>query len=132
MMMAMPGNILGIGVDIEDIARFKKIKNKGLLKRIFTEKELGYCFSKARPEQHLAARFAAKEAAVKALGMLMIKMTGYADIEITNKRNGAPRIRINNKAMEKYNILLSMSHCEDKAVAFVFVHKISKFCANCK
>ena len=62
---------MAIGVDIEDIERFKG-KSEEFLHRVFTDLELEYCLKFSKPESHLAARFCAKEAVVKALKALEI------------------------------------------------------------
>lgn len=116
----------GIGVDIEDIKRFKEInviKNKQFLDKIFTKKELNYCFSKAKPEQHLAARYACKEAIVKALYSLRKANIDYKNIEILNNKNQVPIAKINNKDLDNLKIKISLSHCKDKAIAFAVVEK---------
>lgn len=115
-----------IGVDITDISRFAKLnrkKDRLFLGRIYTPNEIQYCFSKAKPAQHLAARFAGKEAIVKALKGLEITAY-YKQIEISNDESGIPKVKLNNKRLSnKFDILLSLSHCEDKAIAFAIVHK---------
>jgi len=105
-------NIKNVGVDIEDVNRFKLDykKNINFFKRVFTKKELDYCFSKPKPEQHLAARFAAKEAIIKIMGSDIF----FGDIEILNKKD-VPYVKLKNN---KNKILLSLSHCNDKAIAF--------------
>ena len=111
----------GIGVDIEDISRFRKhLSNKNFLDRIFTRKELKHCFSKKKPEQHLAARFAGKEAIVKSLSSLKDELD-YRNIEILNKKNGAPAVKVTDNDFDKLIIMLSLSHCDDKAIAFAAV-----------
>ena len=63
--------VMGLGVDLVLVPRFKKALDRWgerLTRRLFTAEELGYCLSRSRPEIHLAARFAAKEAFLKALG----------------------------------------------------------------
>ncbi|MEZ5406278.1 MAG: holo-ACP synthase [Verrucomicrobiia bacterium] len=63
--------VLGIGFDMVEVARIQRIWEKfgdAFLQRVFGEEELGYCLKMRQPELHLAARFAAKEAIVKALG----------------------------------------------------------------
>lgn len=117
-------NNLGIGVDIEEIQRFKKLdifKNRSFLHKIYTKKELAYCFKKANPHMHLAGRFVAKEAVFKALseigkshGILLKK------IEILSKKNGAPYARVVGSRKD-IDINLSISHCKSLAVAFVIV-----------
>lgn len=110
-----------VGVDIEDIDRFKKLglkKDKIFLNKVFTKKELKYSFSKRNFSQHLAVRYVAKEAVVKALGN---KKIAYNKIEIVNDRTGAPKVIINDKKFRDINIKISMSHCRDKAVAVVML-----------
>lgn len=111
----------GIGVDITDISRFAKLnpkKDRLLLSRIYTPAEIKYSFSKAKPAQHLAARFAGKEAIVKALKGLEATVY-YKQIEISNDKSGIPQVRLEDKELStKTEILLSLSHCEDKAIAF--------------
>ncbi|MEK6943367.1 MAG: holo-ACP synthase [Nanoarchaeota archaeon] len=115
---------IGIGTDIEDIKRFKKlsrIKDKIFLKKIYTGKELDYCYSKKSPGQHLAARFAGKESIVKALSSISIKSkVSYNDIEITST-DDAPKASLNK--FKNVKIKISLSHCKDKALAFAIVMK---------
>jgi len=116
----------GIGVDIEDIKRFRNLNiahSKQFLDKIFTKKELDYCFSKAKPEQHLAARYAGKEAVVKALYSLGKTNIDYNDIEITNNKDSVPMVKIKNKDSDGLKIKISLAHCEDKAIAFAAVEK---------
>jgi holo-[acyl-carrier protein] synthase len=83
--------IYGIGIDIVHIPKFKKtIERWGdrFKNRIFTQNELAYCEEKRFSEQHLAVRFAAKEAFIKALG----RAVKFSDIEILNNQAGKPRI----------------------------------------
>lgn len=112
---------LGIGVDCEEISHFKKI-NKNFLKKVFTKKELDYCKSKPNPPQHLAVRFAGKEAVIKALNSINKKVF-FNEIEILNDKNGVPYVKIiNNKIRSKrFKIKISLSHSKDNAVAFVLV-----------
>jgi holo-[acyl-carrier protein] synthase len=110
-----------IGVDIADISRFAKLdknKDKLFLSRIYTANEIRYSFSKAKPSQHLAARFAGKEAVVKTLKGLGITAY-YKQIEISNDEFGIPKVKLEDKRLlKKFDILLSLSHCKDKAIAF--------------
>lgn len=112
--------MLSIGVDIEDISRFRD-KNIEFLKKIFTSNELDYCFKNKNYEQHLCARFCAKEAVIKALSALTGKKPAFLEIEIFKKNNGAPYINILSNEFKNYEFLLSISHEKDKAVAFVVV-----------
>lgn len=116
----------GIGVDIEDVSRFRGLtaeKDARFLNKIFTEKEKGYCFSLARPEQHLAARFAGKEAVIKALSSLGMKKPVYRDIEILNNEKGGPGVTVLKKGYEGIHLLVSLSHSEGSAIAFVIAVK---------
>lgn len=116
-------NKISVGVDIEDISRFEelnRVKNRIFLNKIFTKRELDYCFSKARPASHLAARFSGKEAIIKALSSIELNNISYNYIEILNDKQGTPRVHLlGNIKIKSIQIELSLSHCQDKAVAFV-------------
>ena len=120
--------IFGIGVDLCDIARIKKLHEKygrKFAKKILTEKELKQLEQRAVPEQFLATRFAAKEAAVKALGTGFIDGVAFHSIEITNLASGKPQIFFHDKAKEeceKHSIIsshLSLSDEKNHVVAMV-------------
>ncbi len=114
----------GVGVDIEAISRFKKSDAGGdsaFLKKVFTSLELDYCLSYKAPAQHLAARFAAKEAIIKAFGSLKRAGPDYRDIEITNDSSGVPSARILRPGFEDLEIKLSLSHSRSEAIAFAVV-----------
>jgi holo-[acyl-carrier protein] synthase len=114
----------GIGVDIEEISRFRKSdagKDSPFLNKIFTRKELDYCFSNRMPAQHLAARFAAKEAIVKALSSLGGANLSYKEIEIINDDRGIPGALIRKEGFADVGIRLSLSHSRSTAVAFAIV-----------
>ena len=116
--------IFGVGVDIESIDRFSKsevVDNKLFLNKVFTTCEQDYCFSNGLVASHLAVRFAGKEAVIKALSVFGEVNIGYRDIEILNGDNGVPFVNINNKNFEKLMVNISLSHCDDKVVAFVIV-----------
>lgn len=115
--------IITIGTDIVSIDRFKVFAqdlNHPILKKLFTQSELDYCFSKDHAKSHLAVRFAGKEAVIKALYSRNIEDVRYKDIEIKIKQNGVPFINIKEK-YDKLKFEISLSHCEDKALAFVIV-----------
>lgn len=86
-----------VGTDIESVKRFKKSSciNREFYNKVFTLKEIAYCNSKACPEQHFAARFAAKEAVIKAVNKL--EKVFYNDIEIINDQEGRPLINLSKK-----------------------------------
>ena len=115
---------VGVGVDIELIERFvltPEFRKKSFLKNIFTARELAYCLSKAKPAEHLAARFAAKEAITKALLSFGQKYRNFKTLEIWNTKTGIPRVRM----FDSPNISakISLAHCKDKAIAFAVVTK---------
>lgn len=110
-------NAVGIGTDIENISRFASIKGRDdrFLRSFLTPGEIDYCFSKESPLPHIASRFAAKEAVIKALSGLSVHDASFKDIEITNDRHGAPSVKL--KGRSDLRVEVSLSHCEDKAVA---------------
>lgn len=109
---------MAIGVDIEDIERFKG-KSEEFLNRVFTDVELEYCLKYSKPESHLAARFCAKEAVVKALTALDIENVSYKDIEVFHNEKHCPQIRILKSINKNIIFQLSLSHDRTKAIAFV-------------
>ena len=120
------------GVDIVDITKLKKvfINNKDFASDIFTDKEREYCLSKKDPFPHFAARFAAKEAGLKALGMGM-SGTGidnsFQEIEVVRSQSGKPGLSLSGwleKISRKKNVdqlTVSISHSADYAVATVIM-----------
>lgn len=118
--------IIRTGVDIVEINRIKKAaakwKNK-FLNRIFTDKELTYANSKKFLYQHLAARFAAKEAVLKAFGDSSINDMEWKNIEIINNRDGRPIVRLRGEAKRMMvkkgvsDVIVSLSHTKNYAVA---------------
>lgn len=117
-------NNISIGTDIEAISRFQKYEtNEKLLDKIFTKDELEYCLSKPNPKQHLAARFSAKEAVIKALTGLEILNIFPKDIEIYHNKNNVPQVRILKDIDELLSFKLSLSHSKDSAIAFVIAQK---------
>lgn len=112
---------LAVGADIESIGRFGKLSRAGdrlFLNRIFTKNELDHCFSTKKYASCLAARYAGKEAIIKALSGLGKANTDYKMLEILNNKNGAPIAAINSPGYRNIHIRLSLSHCKDKAIAF--------------
>jgi len=120
--------IIGIGVDIVDLHRIRDMVNrhgKRFLGKTFTDEEIAYCHSRRKPAQHFAARFAAKEAAFKALGSGWREGMGWKEIEVQIDHLGRPRISLIGRAAAKARelgiseILVSISHCDCHAVAHV-------------
>jgi holo-[acyl-carrier protein] synthase len=117
-------NDIGIGVDVESVERFAKLdreRDKGFFNKIYTDDELDYCFSKTPAAPRLAARYAAKEAVVKALGNLGITAPSYQEIEIARAESGAPVVRLGQPGLAAK---VSLSHTEDTAIAFAIVSKL--------
>lgn len=118
------------GTDIIEISRIKdsieNVKEK-FLERVFTKNEIEYCESKKTQKyQHYAARFAAKEAAFKALSDDIKDKYSvcWKDFEVINDKNGRPSINIIGVDMKNViSIDLSISHCKEYAVANVTVLK---------
>lgn len=109
---------MAIGVDIEDIERFRG-KSEEFLHRVFTDLELDYCNKFSKPESHLAARFCAKEAVIKALTALNIEGISYNQIEVFHNEKKCPQIRILKQIEKNIVFQLSLSHDRTKAIAFV-------------
>jgi holo-[acyl-carrier protein] synthase len=115
---------LRTGIDIVNVARVQNSIEKhgeAFLKKIFCDQEIAYCESKASKYLSYAARFAAKEAFIKAVGGTQ-GMIGFKDIEIVNHASGKPLITLDlkkKKALDITTISLSVSHEKDFAVAIV-------------
>ena len=122
--------IYGIGTDIAEVQRVEeKIrKGKGFRELVFTPLEITYCEQQAAPYEHYAARFAAKEAFLKALG------TGWGhggvnfnEIEVRNNTAGKPELHLVGNAAGRYTelsfkqVLLSLSHVKTTAIAMVVI-----------
>jgi holo-[acyl-carrier protein] synthase len=120
-------NVLGIGIDAADIPRVAEMFARygdRFLRRVFTDGEIAYCTRHRDPAPHLAARFAAKEAAMKALG------TGHAcgvlwhDIEVTREAGPPQLVLHGGAAVHARNLLvarslLTLTHAETVAIAQV-------------
>jgi len=118
----------GIGTDIESIDRFAEVdctKDSAFLNKVFTSRELEYCFSRGTAAPHLAARYAGKEAVVKALTSVGKANLEYKEIEILNNENGVPAVRISDTGFHDLQVYLSLSHCADKAIAFAVVMEVN-------
>ena len=117
---------LGVGVDIEDIARFEKYskdKEHSFLKKVYTENEIEYCFQSKSPATHLAARFCAKEAIYKAFCSVGVFGLGFQDVEIVNDSSRVPQVRFLSDRLDGYSCKISLSHSKDNAAASVIVIK---------
>jgi holo-[acyl-carrier protein] synthase len=114
---------LGAGIDLIEIDRIERAleRRPALAARIFTERELAEANERARPARHLAARFAAKEAALKALGLGGLRLH---EVEVEGGKNSAPALRLSGSAEQAaaergVNLEVSLTHSRDLAAAVV-------------
>ena len=124
-------SIFGIGTDIVEISRIKKLlnKNKKFKNRIFSTKEIKYCDSRLDKTATYSKRFAAKEAFSKALGTGISNGISFNEISINNNKNGAPYIELlgktkvisQNLIKKKNKIYLSLSDEKKYAIAMVVI-----------
>ena len=124
--------IFGTGVDIVEVFRMRDAIDKwgdNFLKKVFTDREIRYANSKRFACQHFAARFAAKEAVVKAFGEPKKFPIKWTEIEVLNDDEGKPMIKFHNDALKLKtkkkidSVILSMSHSKNYAVANVILLK---------
>ena len=122
-------NIIGLGLDATDIPRIAAtIERYGdrFLHRIFTDGEIVYCQRRRHPEIHFAGRFAAKEAAMKALGTGHTQQVLWRDVEVV-RRGGPPQLRLHGGAARRFaamggrSSLLTITHTDDLAMAQVLI-----------
>jgi holo-[acyl-carrier protein] synthase len=118
--------ILGIGIDIIEVARVKASHERfgeRFLNRILLADEIAYCLSHKNPAPFLAARFAAKEAVSKAFGTGIGASLGWQDIEIRRKESGEPFVILHGngkklfKSRRAKRLLISLSHTANYAAA---------------
>ena len=121
---------LSLGVDMVEVVRIEKaiLKWGGyFLKRVFTTNEITYSKKQASPYQHLAARFAVKEAVLKALGSGFTRDVLWTDIEVKNEKSGRPRVKLSGSIkkikarLRVQNIIISISHTYSHALAGVIL-----------
>lgn len=124
--------IIGSGVDIVEVARIKKALrkwDKHFVDRIFTKNELIYSNNKRFSYQHLAARFATKEAVLKAFGGGWLRTLPWKEVEIINNESGKPGVRLHGEAKQLKQkrginrIVISISHTKNYAVASAILEK---------
>jgi holo-[acyl-carrier protein] synthase len=120
--------ILGLGLDIAEVDRITRVITRygqSVLKRLYTPQEIAYCESHQNRYERYAARFAAKEAAMKALGTGWRRGVRWRDIEVVNLPGGKPTLVLAGvarqvaEAMGVKNIALSITHSENLAMAQV-------------
>lgn len=118
--------ILGHGVDLVDCKRLGDVidrHGRRFLERVYTPAELDYCMGRKRQLEHLAGRFAAKEAVLKVLGTGWRRGICWTDIEVRNNPGGAPRVSLAGQCravadeLGMETIMISISHIDTHAVA---------------
>jgi len=118
--------IVGSGVDIVEVERIRKALRKwgdDFINKIFTENELNYSHNKKYAYQHLAARFATKEAVLKAFGGGWLRNLPWKEVEVINHESGRPDIKLHGEAValkkkrKIKRITVSISHTRNYAVA---------------
>ena len=122
--------IVGTGTDITEVPRVAKaIARFGerFIERIYTPREIAYCKSKKNAVERFAARFAAKEAAMKAIGTGQRQGVTWQSVEVGREPGGRPTILYHGRAREHFDRLgarhahLSLTHTEAIAMAFVII-----------
>jgi|SRR5262245_25536595 holo-[acyl-carrier protein] synthase len=123
-------NIIGLGIDATDIPRIAStIERYGdkFLQRVFTEGEIAYCLRRRTPAIHFAGRFAAKEAAMKALGTGHSQEVLWRTVEVVRQRGGPPRLLFHAGAARRLaaigaaSSLLTITHSDSLALAQVLL-----------
>jgi len=118
--------IQGIGIDVVEVARLRaSVERRGerFLRRVFTPEEVAFCTSRPRRYEHLAARFAAKEAVLKALGTGLSGGASLLEVEVVHTAEGRPAVRLHGRTQDLARSLgvgrihLSLTHTEHLAVA---------------
>jgi holo-[acyl-carrier protein] synthase len=123
-------NIKGIGIDLAQIPRLRRAVERWderFLRRVFTDEELAYCRRRRDPIPHLAARFAAKEAALKALGTGLRMGARWREVEVRRERGQAPTMVLTGRcralalARGAHGALVTLTHDGDYALAQVML-----------
>ncbi len=121
--------IFGIGIDTIEVSRIAKqlSEDERFTHRVFTEGEIEYCEGKKHAAEHYAARFAAKEALLKALGTGLRGPMKWTDMEVFKDDAGKPAIRVSGHVRElvekngSFRIHVSLSHIKDMASAVIII-----------
>jgi len=121
------GGILGIGADITEclrIARMIERHGELFINRAYTADEVRYCQSRRQSTQHYAARWAAKQAVLKALGIGTLRGVAWTDIEIRKAPSGRPTVAVRGalkdivEQLGVAEVLVSLAHCRTHATAY--------------
>ena len=126
-------NIVGIGVDIVDNSRLKKlIRNRDFISRIYSTKEINLSKKIKNKTNYFSKRFAAKESLSKAIGLGFRKGINFKDISVVNDKYGKPSYKLKNNVkkliyskfkVKKIKISLSLTDEKNYSVAFSVIHK---------
>ena len=120
--------IVGIGIDVAEVKRIRAViesQGERFLRRVFTREEVAYCEKFKNKYERYAGRFAAKEAAMKALGTGWSRGVRWVDVEVVRTRGGRPILELKGEARKVAdrlgvkNIALSMTHTVEQAIAQV-------------
>ena len=118
--------ILGIGLDLCEVGRIRRLLEKDrvrFVRRVYRESEIAYCDARRHPEIHYAARFAAKEAFLKAMGHGW--RLGWTQVEVVRTSSGKPDLRLSGKAAEVAmrrgvrTVHLTLTHTPETAAAVI-------------
>ncbi|MBN2254504.1 MAG: holo-ACP synthase [Deltaproteobacteria bacterium] len=127
--------IHGIGIDIVDVKRIDDIIGRWgetFLRRVYSREEIDYCAGMARASMHFAARFAAKEAFLKCIGVELRKGISLRHISVDNKRDGSPVLRFQEEFADRLfqhgitKTYVSLSHTDTYATAVVILEEKQK------
>lgn len=125
-------SVFGVGVDVLNVARMAAIvqrRGEAFLRRVFTPAEIAYCMRHKEPAPSLSARFAAKEAVIKALGVGWQHGMRWTDIEVARAPGGKPSLVLHGATAEVATaqgirtLHLSLTHETDRAIAFVVLER---------
>jgi holo-[acyl-carrier protein] synthase len=122
--------IVGTGIDLAEVGRLERAiarYGRRFLERVFTRREIEYCQERKNSGERYAARFAAKEAGMKALGTGWRGGIGWRDFEVVNLPGGKPTLRLSGEAakvaesLKVRNISLSLTHTASQGMAHVIL-----------
>ncbi len=120
----MDGNGFSVGIDLLEIERLERAlaRRPRLAERLFTDAERAYAAARARPGQHLAARFCVKEAVAKALAL---EALNFQEVEVTSA-GGPPRVRLHGAAARRaeqlgVQVTVSLTHSRSEAAAVAII-----------
>lgn len=127
--------IVGIGIDVAEVKRIRAViesQGERFLRRVFTQDEVAYCEQFKNKYERYAGRFAAKEAAMKALGTGWSRGVRWVDVEVVRQRGGRPTVSLKGEAKKiadglgVKNIVLSITHTVEQAIAQVIFESQEK------